>query len=204
MESKFEAGDVLKKDLRSRESWTVIEDSGKLRLQPNTNKCFTDSTIVDFDGEYTKLADIGGLDFSKEVCGWSEEALKYFTPSIEDIRVGYECECLWCCQEPRPWWPIVITEEDKMDTKSLPFGIEVTWRLQDGEIRVPYLTKEQIEAEGWEQRGGEWDFYKGKYHILYDARIKMLYMGMSGSKILDGARCKDINTFRMICKLLVT
>jgi hypothetical protein len=153
---------------------------------------------------------------------------KYFKPDIENIRVGYECECLWCCQDPRPWLPIIITEEDNMDTKSLPFGIEVVWRLQEGEIRTPYLTKEQIEAEGWKfwqtNRICNWykremfdwsDKARGFYgYVIYGMtllhdpeknKIKIWFDFTGGtpedSCMFEG-ECKDINTFRTICKLL--
>ncbi len=75
---------------------------------------------------------------------------KYFTPNIEDIRVGYECECLWCCPNPRVWIPIEVTEDDREEYAKLPVQ-EVIHRIK--EIRVPYLTKEQIEAEGWVYKG---------------------------------------------------
>lgn len=147
---------------------------------------------------------------------------KYFTSQIEDIRVGYECECLWCCQEPRPWLPIIITKEDNMDTKSLPFGIEIVWRLENGEIRVPYLTKEQIEAEGWickgcsgttDQNGVEtitgFCFKKGDFSLDLEKDYTLVIYNKSKYSydfddwgILYRGKCKDINTFRYICKLL--
>lgn len=151
---------------------------------------------------------------------------RYFTPSIEDIRVGYECECLWCCQEPRPWVPITITKEDNMDTKSLPFGIEVVWRLEEGEIRVPYLTKEQIEAEGWvlakQYSSKVWNFEKDNYFLAFyeDSRVIILmakdvtkldwlWLHQGDNFYHSQAHlfrmtfpCKCINTFRYICKLL--
>lgn len=145
---------------------------------------------------------------------------EYFTPDIEDIRVGYECECLWCCQEPRPWLPIVITKEDNLNTKSLPFGVEVVWRLQENELRVPYLTKEQIEAEGWSYKGktqdiwfekeldydmGSWTAYKVVMQYgVNDKRLRIFAVDRIDKLDYDCfiGECKDINTFRYICKLL--
>lgn len=119
---------------------------------------------------------------------------EYFTPSIEDIRVGYECEVRNRASIREHWVPHIIT------TSLMERGF---FKIKDWfDIRVPYLTKEQIEKEGWEQRGGPESFYRGKYLTHYDFRTKTLYMAFSGSKILDGMNCKDINTFRYICKLL--
>jgi hypothetical protein len=135
--------------------------------------------------------------------------MKYFTPDISDIRVGYECECLWSCQEPRPWWPIKVLEEDMRDTRSLPIE-EVYWRIENNEIRVPYLTKEQIEAEGWE-RGIASDYLfkmkKSENGNDYEVRVypkdlpDTLIISSNDSYIYTG-ECKDINTFRYISKLL--
>lgn len=62
---KYKEGDIVKKELYSRQSWTVVNDSGKLRLQPNTNAHFKDTEITDFeDIDYHVLINISGMDFS--------------------------------------------------------------------------------------------------------------------------------------------
>lgn len=81
---------------------------------------------------------------------------KYFTPEIEDIRVGYECEM----KQPNfSYFRNGITRDtllkilEKEEYK--PYVIQVfdfqmlKFSGLDGVIRVPYLTKEQIEKEGW-------------------------------------------------------
>lgn len=45
LENKYKEGDILKKDLRSRQSWIVIEVDGKLMLQPLTSSKFPDTTL---------------------------------------------------------------------------------------------------------------------------------------------------------------
>ena len=150
---------------------------------------------------------------------------KYFTPSIEDIRVGYECE-LWSRIPPKPndWNKNIIT----------PFIMKLALikaNELDKWVRVPYLTKEQIEAEGWTkvdnkindtQRIG----YIPDYELITDFGRLRLYLryldkpyeeitierytksnpnepwSMSGKWIVYNGKCKDINTFRYICKLL--
>jgi len=86
MESKseFKHGDIVKKDLTSRESWTVVEEeNGKLMLHPNINTVFRDTKILDLEEEiikddflkqkFIRLANISGLDFSTYTSGWREK-----------------------------------------------------------------------------------------------------------------------------------
>lgn len=81
---------------------------------------------------------------------------KYYTPAIEDIRVGYEYETR--CTE-------VTTEglilDSLMKNASLTAYVKnilspahtsiiiEDWEVWKDHVRTPYLTKEQIEAEGW-------------------------------------------------------
>ena len=123
---------------------------------------------------------------------------KYFTPDITDIHVGYELEI----RQGNMW------KSDKVQSNDC-FCDFVD---MDG-YRVPYLTKEQIEAEGWEfikhHAGTEhYDFEKNGYSLYVDFDFR----GEVYLKIYDGeqdnefnyfsGKCKDINIFRKICKLL--
>ena len=129
----------------------------------------------------------------------------YFTPDIEDIRVGYECECLWQRPDPKTWDKIEITETDTEEYLKLSVE-EVIRRVKSNEIRVPYLTKEQIEAEGWvfdKIYLGDVYYKRLGYsmcHFLSQKRISITRES-SDTKWYMG-ECKDINTFRYICKLL--
>lgn len=139
--------------------------------------------------------------------------MKYFTPSIEDIRIGYEAEVNWGyyrnpdgtkSSNPDGWKPVVFKGVDEAVRKYHSLGM----------YRVPYLTKEQIEAEGWEITAREvkappyevdWINAKKGEHTLWInlAMHKSMHMGIS-DKIYNVFRgqCKDINTFRYIIKLL--
>lgn len=151
---------------------------------------------------------------------------KYFTPDISDIRVGYECEYYL----GNSWHEHVV---ESLYTDRDGYGIfELEQYLQEGSLRVPYLTKEQIEAEGWElySKGidlwfkrevlteefdwsGICNFYGYKPYKLYlnyglhDYKLK-IKCDFSGGQDFNEAdtlfegECKDINTFRWICKLL--
>jgi hypothetical protein len=139
---------------------------------------------------------------------------KYFTPSIEDIRVGYECE--------------LLEVSGKLLTGSIPDTKWVTYKVENSydfnsiwdlynegkqtNIRVPYLTKEQIEAEGWKEgqlEGYEKEITKDSYYSL---RLNENNNIVINKSFIEGwswvwtpfysGECKDINTFRYICKLL--
>jgi|694.fasta_scaffold67796_7 hypothetical protein len=134
---------------------------------------------------------------------------KYFTPDIEDIHAGYECELLIYAK----WEPNTVKPYTALES--------VGKCIKDKVIRVPYLTKEQIEAEGWEliqiypkgacifqkgtkEKGCELtcDFTEHRVHFT-----KLYFYGLDDeytrTKLTwSSLECKDINTFRKIIKLL--
>lgn len=87
-----------------------------------------------------------------------EQQNKYYTPDISDLRVGYECEVnlvksgtitnqdkngntITEYTEP-DWKKIVIKDYTYLE-------VAIVILLPDNRLRVPYLTSEQIEHEGW-------------------------------------------------------
>ena len=138
--------------------------------------------------------------------------MDYFTPNIEDIRVGYEYEE---ASEGRPGYPEWVKGRIEDFEEAL---LIIEEKLPRQSIRVPYLSKEQIEAEGWKlggisgvSGGGRSDNYsistydKGKYTLNFKETFytKSMVIKESGhnNNFYQG-ECKDINTFRYICKLL--
>lgn len=138
---------------------------------------------------------------------------KYFTPDISDIRVGYECEYYL----GNSWHEHVV---ESLYTDRDGYGIfELEQYLQEGSLRVPYLTKEQIETEGWYRIDDEFPIQKFKHlkyvtvEVIYNYGNYHLFITIPGTimyadppiyyrgNIFSG-ECKDINTFRWICKLL--
>lgn len=140
--------------------------------------------------------------------------MEYFTPLIEDIRVGYECELL---RDPskdvseQEWMPFTFKR------LSLPAYCteKGQFELTTQSLRVPYLTKEQVEAEGWKITYREikpnpykvdWiNAKKGDYDLWINLALHdKMHLGVDRTKwgILYRGQCKDINTFRQICKLL--
>ena len=134
---------------------------------------------------------------------------KYYTPSIEDIRVGYEVESHeWCIDEigtpERNYdrWTTKILDKSHVET-ILKYGIKG--------IRVPCLTKEQVEAEKWENiedldDDGAFNATKTIGGIIY----KLTWTSDKAMQIWDTnfqhcvyfGSCPSINEFRFICKLL--
>lgn len=129
----------------------------------------------------------------------------YFTPDIEDLRVGYECEVAYNMGDI---WKTIVLDRDSLNE----YLDEDIFR---NEIRVPYLTKEQIEAEGWiiiNENNPTYYRKKLEDHLPYDYQWIIIdfenhYVNFLQSDThYDGSKfcgeCKDINTFRYICKLL--
>lgn len=71
------------------------------------------------------------------------EEQKYYTPAPEDLRVGFDLEVLTrpFARRTSKWNKYILSEKDD-------FKVAVDL-ITAGDIRVPYLTAEQIEDEGW-------------------------------------------------------
>ena len=130
---------------------------------------------------------------------------KYFTPNIEDLCIGYELEMNWNRAYEKKWVPIKISIQDEEFAYTDEIS-DIINALDDGmsEARVPYLTKEQIEAEGWEEHSS--DFFKKDLLMLQIDLEEYNILIRKGSwypeETLFKGNCKDINTFRKIIKLL--
>lgn len=147
--------------------------------------------------------------------------MTYFTPAVEDMYVGYELEILhnknalmlsWNFSAPfNTWVPVVIHRAELIS--------QIEYYLKVGNVRVPYLTREKIEAEGWKWNftttypSGVWNsFEKENYLMSWNSthnRVLFIYKDISKEDDRDfpehfhfQAECLDINTFRTICKLL--
>jgi hypothetical protein len=148
---------------------------------------------------------------------------KYFIPKVEDLHIGYECEFY----EPgsgNTYLPLTIKLDDPTIWNVYKLQLELGW------VRTPYLTKEQIEAEGWEMYSKGIDlWFKFKespithtniqeqsgykpYNLylnygLHDHRLKIRCdfdggADFNASDTLFEGTCKDINEFRIISKLI--
>lgn len=130
---------------------------------------------------------------------------KYFTPDISDIRVGYELESHNISMDELGVPELNYDRWEKRILKQIDVGYFMKYGIRGG-IRVPYLTKEQIEAEGWEciYDDGSTLNFKRPYHELtfWPEPSYNIYLKEEGTQNGYGGECKDINTFRYICKLL--
>ena len=129
---------------------------------------------------------------------------KYFTPDIEDLCIGYECEYNFARAYTDEFHFVKIgyknvTPGEGGYTNELTDMIHL---IDDGAaaIRVPYLTKEQIEAEGWVYVSMDMCWIKNGIELYFqkDNKIEIL----DQPNFLFQGECKDINTFRKIIKLL--
>lgn len=164
---------------------------------------------------------------------------KYFTPDITDIRVGYEYEEYdgygSATKEREPdtegevmsyWQKRIIERDDFRSDEIQGSGVEEIFYLIENNkkrIRVPYLTREQIEAEGWVYShtisGGtpseENDIFEKegdnvRYRLDNDANNNII--SISGwfysnirnplTKTSFQGSCPSINELRLIQKLL--
>ena len=127
------------------------------------------------------------------------EKEKYFIPEIEDIYSGYEYEV----RRNDGKWERVTKFSNDYDYEDNPH-YAIMKDIKAGKIRVPYLSKEQIEKEGWEfteQINNRLYFRKGAFVLTFEDD----YINIDNTKGQDigyWGKCKDINTFRYICKLL--
>ena len=143
---------------------------------------------------------------------------KYYTPTIEDIYVGYEYKE----QDYKKQWEF-------KKARDIAWGDFATL-IATQEIRVPFLTKEQIEEEGWKFNYlGKNDWFKGNIPILpynevdypfelwfkldkywlgfYKSIHKIVILEKSeeypeGESVLFKGTIPSINEFRYISKLL--
>lgn len=69
LKGKFIPGNIVKKDVTSRESWTVVEIKGKLWLSPNFNAVFTHGEPLEVYGELYKLKEEDFIVLAN-ISGW--------------------------------------------------------------------------------------------------------------------------------------
>jgi hypothetical protein len=137
------------------------------------------------------------------------EQNKYYTPEIYELFVGYECE-------------VVNMENYKTEYQlTLPYKIKLTgiidnqiWFKTDksvfeleniNQIRIPYLTQEDIESEGWKMVWGEAQCLTFSINNIiltkFNNSCSILIDYSKERRLFDG-ECKSINELRTIQKLL--
>jgi hypothetical protein len=125
----------------------------------------------------------------------------YFIPKIEDLKENYQFEYQEYDEELdifKDNW--IKTNFDSREG----LGHDLTYQFQSENVRCEFLTKEQIENEGWEfteQINNRLYFRKGAFVLTFEDD----YINIDNTKGQDigyWGKCKDINTFKYIYKLL--
>lgn len=140
---------------------------------------------------------------------------QYYTPELEDIHIGYECELFLPTSDwwkPDTWTKFKISENGYSHTG--PYGGDLSEigdvcnMIELNQVRTLYLTKEQIEAEGWEIIPSKLNcsvLKKEDYYVyLFEDYTIQLGKGTPPTWLnyYYKGKCPSINEFRTICKLL--
>lgn len=145
----------------------------------------------------------------------------HYIPDISDLFVGYECEEASTVKDPVPYLCTVYEDRN---------GYEIL-NVDTFYLRTPFLTKEQIESEGWKKRpcdrflhlikgeiDPEEDFTGYEYRLFMNTIDDKPFITIDKLNINFGKAvydcyegncntifkgyCPSINEFRKICKLL--
>lgn len=144
------------------------------------------------------------------------EKIKYYTPDISDIRIGYQCQST---NNGKDWYDWEFKEHN--------FG-SLSLELLNSMYRTSYLTLEDIEREGFEKYAHSIDdWFKLKDELRFDTdlqnfsgykpyniflnygfhdyrlHIKADFSGgadYSDSEMLYDGECKSINELKQILK----
>ena len=131
---------------------------------------------------------------------------KYFTPTIEDIKIGYECE--YFENQSKEWIKYVF------DCNKIEEHINMPEEYIKNNFRNSYLTKDQIEEKGWlvdysDESDISASIYSNELNWYLEYWIDHFSLKITASKPGDSnditfflGSCKDINTFNHICKLI--
>lgn len=147
--------------------------------------------------------------------------MNYYTPDISDFFVGYECEILYPFNKAETEYSFKYNpnpSEDRWVEHVFKHGHIDSWEgiliETIDEYRTSYLTKEQIEAEGWtllppssylpyarpEEQLDR--LYKNGWSIQHKPFKKILVIINHVEMIQYFGKCPSINEFRKICKLI--
>lgn len=151
-----------------------------------------------------------------------QEIEEYYTPEQEELFIGYECQ-------RRVIKPNYVEKHlykwNDWSVDEYYFGIGYEegqdWNYDEVELRTKFLTKEQIEAEGWKIGYEAPEFYeifgegsfgayklvnKRDYSLRYSVKTRSLYLRFYAQdetwvNVYNG-ECKSINEFRKLSKWL--
>ena len=142
------------------------------------------------------------------------EKEKYFVPEESDLRLGYEYETNF--NGENKWKKKIVNDlgcerdgcgelQDLLTLINYHNSDILDYQLNYANmVRVPFLKKEQIENEGWkftEQIGNTMFFKKKDFELTFNTdRIEINNIGEYD--LGYWGKCKDVNIFRYLMKLL--
>lgn len=145
-----------------------------------------------------------GLKFKTKIMS---EGIKYYTPDVSDLFVGYELE--YDYTDGKGDW-----KEKKLSISDMDYFVRLTNTDSGKYVRVPYLSIDQIIKEGWntscnldnnyihfshnKKELAELCFTKNDFHLK--CPLVLIQNSMVGR--VGEVECKSINEFRKICKWL--
>lgn len=139
--------------------------------------------------------------------------MKYYTPQISDLHESFEfLHEVYDQEEDLNFWA-------RSTFSSISgMGLDIAGKFRRGKVRVPFLTKEDIEGEGWEyipkySTITSLEFYKDQRWLNYNIQTKEIKIhegredyeecNISICKFLiRKVKCRCINDFRIIMKML--
>ena len=137
------------------------------------------------------------------------ENKQYYTPDLEDLFIGYECEVKQHGKSNEDWHKHTIYAENIYDVESNYI-----------DVRTPYLSKEDIEKEGFKkvkenereifelivpQEGfNEWKYVKVYLEDGYKIKITETFESSwaNFTNTVFHGECKSVNELRKIKKWL--
>ena len=143
------------------------------------------------------------------------ENKEYYTPDIEDLFVGYECEELvggcWKNNIPKNSVTPFVCEERWKPKKFSTIISDGYGKPDFTKLRTPFLSNEDIQKEGWEilkDSEDYFDLYKGspvifqcrQYILKYSTHFLISIENEYFTKYVG--ECKSINEFRKLIKWL--
>jgi hypothetical protein len=126
---------------------------------------------------------------------------KYYIPSIEEFRIGFEYEIL----VKDVWNPITFTE---LNWFSNEVKLSHKYLIENNRIRVKYLDQSDIESLGWIYHENSHIYFKGEFKLQYvqsmNNRLEIsTHLATSGySDIFFRGNIKNISELKNLLKQL--
>lgn len=136
--------------------------------------------------------------------------MEYYTPKIEELFVGYECQrysgygshVSWTTYNESYWSNYIIKEEDYYSDSDGDSDIrEIIEDLKNNRLQTKYLDKEDIMNEGW-MIDSAYSLKKDGWYIecnLNNIKSDTIHIFLEQDKRFDG-KIKSINEFKKIIK----